>query len=192
MNGGVILIVGLVLCFLGVGSIHLEVLAAGFGLGWLVSELFGTSPETAIVMGAAGAVLAWVLAALVFRAASFFVGAVVGGLVGAKLAVLLEPHDDRNALLATVVILAAAAVSGLLAHRFRNRFLLVLTAFGGAGLVLNGLGRLAPDELGFLRRPDDAWERGLALACWFGLAIAGWVVQRRLFPRALHIDRRRR
>jgi len=36
MSGWVVLVVGVVLCFLGVGSVHLAILASAFGLGWAV------------------------------------------------------------------------------------------------------------------------------------------------------------
>ena len=64
MSGWVVLVVGAVLCFLGVGSVHLAVLASGFGVGWLLGDLFGA---TALIVAACTAVIAWVLVTLVFK-----------------------------------------------------------------------------------------------------------------------------
>jgi hypothetical protein len=65
MSGWVVLVVGAVLCFLGVGSVHL----AGPGVGFSVSagvlgDLFGA---TALIVAACTAVIAWVLVTLVFK-----------------------------------------------------------------------------------------------------------------------------
>jgi uncharacterized membrane protein (DUF485 family) len=67
-------VVGLLLCFVGLRSIHLALLACGFALGWLVAEGLGASVAIAAIVAACAAVVGWVLARVVFRAALFVVG----------------------------------------------------------------------------------------------------------------------
>jgi len=43
-------VVGLLLCFVGLRSIHLAVLASGFALGWLVAEGLGASLAVAAIV----------------------------------------------------------------------------------------------------------------------------------------------
>ncbi len=74
MSGIGTLVVGLVLCFVGVKWLPVAVLASGFALGWLLTEPFNASLGVAFVVALAAAVAAWVLATFVFRAALFFVG----------------------------------------------------------------------------------------------------------------------
>ncbi len=56
-----------------------------------------------------------------------------------------------------------------------------------AGLILSALGLIWPDPLGFLRHPSPGGEQALSTALWVALAAAGWLTQRRLFPKALNL-----
>jgi hypothetical protein len=178
-SGFGVLAVGLVLCFLGVGSLHLAVAMSGFALGWLLSEPLGASGLTAFLIAVAAAVAAWVLAVLVFRTALFFVGAMCGGVIGAKLFGLLE-QDSGNVVLAMLFVLASAFVVGIAVQRFRRRMLSLACALGGAGLALSGLARIFPEALGFLRYPQLPWHTVVTGAGWLALAGAGWAVQQRM------------
>ncbi len=184
-----ILAVGAILCFLGIWSIHVAILASGFGLGWALADLFGASAGTAFVIAAGSALVAWVLVTLVFKVASFFVGVITGSLIGARVAAVLTAGDSNIAV--TVVLVVAIAVAfGFLADRYRRRVLLWTTAIGGAGLMLSALGLIAPDTLGFLRDPAAGVEQITSTALWIALSAAGWITQRALFPRALREERR--
>ena len=185
MSSGVVgLGVGLLLCFLGVGSLHLAVLGSGFALGWLIASLFNANTPTTVLVGLGCAIVAWILVSLVFRFGAFFVGAVAGGVIGARVFALLVTGTNK-VLLTTVFVLVFAGVSGLLAGRFRGRFLMWATALGGAGLALAGLGQIAPNALEFLRHPDTALEGVLSVGAWLALALLGRTTQLRLFPRTL-------
>ena len=173
-----VLAVGLVLCFLGVRSLHLAVVTSGFALGWLLAEPLGASVPTAFLIGVAAAIGAWVLAVLVFRTALFFVGAMCGGVIGAKLYGLLE-QDGGNIVLAVLFVLAAAFIIGFAVQRFSHGMLSLACALGGAGLALSGLARTFPEVLGFLRYPQLPWHTVVTAAGWLALAWAGWAVQRR-------------
>jgi hypothetical protein len=176
---GLAVVVGLLLCFVGLRSIHLALLACGFALGWLVAEGLGASVVVAAIVAACAAVVGWVLARVVFRAALFVVGGLAGGVIGAKLFGLLE-GDDGNVLLAVIFVVAVAVLTGLAAQRYHETAAIWACAFGGAGLALSGLGRIWPNTLGFLRTPDTTAEAVLSAAAWLVLGALGWTVQRRL------------
>jgi hypothetical protein len=187
MSGLVVIAIGAVLCFLGVASIHLEVLLTGFAIGWLLAEVFGGSVGVSLVVGLAGALVVWVLATFVFKVAMFFLGGIGGLVIGSKLAGLLD-EGDRDRLLTVAVVLALAAVGAFAADRYRSRALLWLTSLGGAALIIDGLSRVSEDAFGFLRDPVEGWERFVAFGAWAALSLAGWTVQRRLFPKTLGLD----
>ena len=178
MTGVGVLAVGLLLCFAGLASVHLAVLASGFALGWLVAESLGGSVAVIAVVAACSAVVAWILATLVFRAGLLVVGAIAGGVIGAKLYGLLQ-GDDGNVVLAILFVLAVAVLTGLAAQRFRETALVWICAFGGAGLALSGVARIWPSTLGFLRTPDTTAEAVIDAAAWVALGALGWSVQRR-------------
>src|SRR4051794_7540659 len=182
MAGVGVLAVGLVLCFAGVASLHLAVLASGFALGWLVAESLGGSVAVTVIVAGCAAVVAWVLSTLVFRAALLVVGGVAGGVIGAKLYGLLE-GGDGNVVLAILFALAVAVLTGLAAQRFHETALIWACAFGGAGLALSGLARIWPDTLGFLRTPDTTAEAVIDAAAWIALGTLGWSVERRWIRR---------
>ena len=190
MSGWVVLAVGVVLCFLGVGSVHLAILASAFGLGWLLADLFGATAVTALIIAACSAVIAWVLITLVFKVARFFIGLIAGALIGARLYAIFSV-GGKSVVLAVVVVVATAIVFGFLADRYRGRVILWATAIGGAGLIISSLGYIWPDTLGFLHHPEAGIQQVTSTVLWVGLSGAGWFTQRRLFPRALNVENAR-
>jgi hypothetical protein len=175
-------VVGLLLCFVGLRSIHLAVLASGFALGWLVAEGLGASLAVAAIVAVCAGVVGWVLATVVFRAALFVVGGIAGGVIGAKLFGLLD-GDHGSVLLAVIFVVAVAVLTGLAAQRFHETAAIAACAFGGAGLALSGVARIWPDALGFLRIPHTTTEAIIGTAVWLVLGALGWAVQRRLVRR---------
>ena len=190
MSGWVVLAVGVVLCFLGVGSVHLAILASAFGLGWLLADLFGATAVTALIIAACSAVIAWVLITLVFKIARFFIGLIAGALIGARLYAIFSV-GGKSVVLAVVVVVATAIAFGFLADRYRGRAILWATAIGGAGLIISSLGYIWPDTLGFLHHPEAGIQQVTSTVLWVGLSAAGWFTQRRLFPRALNLENAR-
>ena len=182
MTGVGLAVVGLLLCFVGLRSIHLAVLASGFALGWLVAEGLGASLAVAAIVAVCAGVVGWVLATVVFRAALFVVGGIAGGVIGAKLFGLLD-GDDGNVLLAVIFVVAVAVLTGLAAQRWHETAAIGACAFGGAGLALSGVARIWPDTLGFLRTPHSTAEAVISTAVWLVLGAFGWSVQRRLVRR---------
>lgn len=185
MNGLAVLLVGLLLCFYGIRSLHLGVLAIGFGLGWMMADLFHASLSALLLFGLIGAVSAWIVTTLVFKFSAYFIGGLAGAMAGARAADVLQPGDNDWALSA-IVILAVAVAAAFLADKYRARALLWLTSIGGASMILNGLGRTT-DALEFLRNPQPGWQQIFATAAWIALSAAGWIVQRHLFADKLGI-----
>ncbi|WP_067813302.1 DUF4203 domain-containing protein [Nocardia inohanensis] len=187
MHGIVVALVGVLLCFYGIRSVHLGILAIGFGLGWLIADLFDASFTWLLLIALIGAVSAWVVTSLVFRFAAYFIGGLTGAMIGTKLATVLQP-GDKNWALSMIVALAMCVSGAFLANRFRARALLWLTSIGGASMVLSGLGRMS-DSLAFLRNPDPGWEQATATLAWIALSVLGWITQRHLFAEKLGIER---
>ncbi|MQP33225.1 DUF4203 domain-containing protein [Rhodococcus erythropolis] len=185
MNGIAVLLIGLLLCFYGIRSLHLGILAIGFGLGWMLADLFHASLSALLLFGLIGAVSAWIVTTLVFKFSAYFIGGLTGAMAGARAADVLQPGDNDWALSA-IVILAVAVAAAFLADKYRARALLWLTSIGGASMILNGLGRTT-DALEFLRNPQPGWQQIFATAAWIALSVAGWIVQRHLFADKLGI-----
>ena len=190
MSSWLAVVLGLVLCLAGAASVHLCVILAGFSLGWILCDAFDASTTTTLIVALACALVSWILVTLVFRTALFFVGAILGGILGAKLYTILE-KGSGSVVVAVVFVAALAFLSGWLANRWRVRALIWLTAFGGAALALHGLGTAYPDSLGALSTPDSASESIIGSTAWFALSIVGWLCQRRVSADALDRDRRR-
>lgn len=178
-SGIVILAIGLLLCFYGIRSLNLSVLAAGFGFGWILADLFGASALLLIVFGVVGAVGAWAVTRFVFASAAYFVGGVAGAVGGARLADVVQPGSNNWAVTA-IVIVAVTLAAALAAERFGARALLWLSAIGGASMILSGFGRIV-SPLDFLRSPTNGWQEVIAAAAWIVVAAAGVIVQRQLF-----------
>ncbi|MBF6133147.1 DUF4203 domain-containing protein [Nocardia otitidiscaviarum] len=186
MNGIVVALVGALLCFYGIRSVHLGILAIGFGLGWMIADLFNPSFGWLLLIGLIGALSSWVVTSLIFRFAAYFIGGLTGAMIGTKLATLLQPGDKSWAL--SMIVVAAVCVAGaFLADKFRARALLWLTSIGGASMILSGIGRIA-DPLTFLRDPDPGWQQATATLAWVGLSVVGWITQRHLFADKLGIE----
>ncbi|WP_226435598.1 DUF4203 domain-containing protein [Rhodococcus yananensis] len=185
MSGIVVLLVGALLCFYGIRSLHLAVLAAGFGLGWLIADLFNASASVLLLFALVGAVTAWVVTTLIFKFSAYFIGGLTGAMAGARAADILQAGDNDWAVSA-IIIVAVAVAAAFIADKYRARALLWLTSIGGASMILNGLGRTA-DPLGFLHDPNPGWQQIVSTAAWIALGTAGWLIQRRLFADKLDI-----
>ncbi len=178
MSGGILILIGLVLCLTGALSVRLAVITAGFGASWLLADTFGASTLTALLVSAAGALIVFLLSLVMSKLMLFFIGAVVGAVVGAKLFVVLD-GGEASVLLAVVFVPAVAFLFAFLAQRWSRRFLAWATAFGGAAIALTGLGRLAPEQFEALLAPEDAGDRTILAVAWIALGLLGRAVQQR-------------
>ena len=50
MSGGILILIGMLLCLAGAWSVRMAVLAAGFGVSWLLADTFGASTTTALLI----------------------------------------------------------------------------------------------------------------------------------------------
>lgn len=176
MSGLTMIIVGLVLGVAGGWSIRTVLLAAGFGVGWLLSSVFGANLVTTIVIALVGALVAWLVLRLASTIVFFALGSLVGLLVGARLYRLIE-GGDGNLVLAAVFIPAIGVVGGWLAEKARERFVAWGTSIGGAALVLSGIGVLV-GFLSWLRDPEEAWQSVLGVVAWVALAVGFRLAQK--------------
>lgn len=174
----VVVAVGLLLCYAGVRSVHVALLAWGFAVGWLIAEACAASFRVALVVALATAAATGVLGHLVFRVAMFCVGGFAGMVIGAKVFGLLQP-EDRNVVLVVLFVAATGFIGGLVTQRFRHPAIAAFCALAGAALVVSGLARTFPQALGFLRNPPEASQAVVTGLAWLTLAGAGWAVQRR-------------
>jgi hypothetical protein len=171
------LLLGALLCFAGALSVRMAILAAGFGVGWLLAEVFDASWGTALLVGLAGAAAAWLCTLVLASVLMFVEGAVIGALVGAKLFVIAD-RGHSDGVLAIVFVPTVAVLCGLLANHWRYRFLMWATAIAGAGLLLSGLGRLGADSTRLLWRPESTGASAVFTIAWVALAVIGHNVQR--------------
>lgn len=178
MSALVIILVGLVLCLAGSLSVRLAVLAAGFGVAWTLAVALDAETGTALLVGLGGAVLAFAVTLLAARFLFFVGGLCVGAVIGAKLFVLVQ-GGGADLLLLLIAVPAVALVCALLARRFERPFLVWATAFGGAALVLSGVGRLWAEAAGDLWRPASTAGVVLVMVLWVVLAAVGYSVQHR-------------
>ncbi|MGY0496930.1 DUF4203 domain-containing protein [Nocardia sp. FBN12] len=186
MNGILVALVGALLCFYGIRSVNLGLLAIGFGLGWLIADLFNASFWWLLLVGLIGAVSVWVVTSLVFRFAAYFIGGLTGVMIGTKLATVLQP-GDKNVALSMIVAGALGVAGAFLAQKFRARALLWLTSIGGASMICSGVARFS-DSLSFLRYPESGWQQVTSTLVWVGLSVLGWITQRHLFAEKLGIE----
>ncbi|MFD4443591.1 DUF4203 domain-containing protein [Nocardia sp. NPDC058519] len=186
MNGILVALVGALLCFYGIRSVNLGLLAIGFGLGWLIADLFNANFWWLLLVALIGAVAVWAVTSLIFRFAAYFIGGLTGAMIGTKLATVLQP-GDKNFALSMIVALAMCVAGAFLAQKFRARALLWLTSIGGASMVCSGVARFS-DSLSFLRDPEPGWQQVTATLAWAGLSILGWITQRHLFAEKLGIE----
>ncbi|BBH70724.1 hypothetical protein ACTI_74090 [Actinoplanes sp. OR16] len=177
-SGFGVLLIGVLLCFAGVRSLNLAVFGSGLAVGWLITEPFGASLPTALLVAVAAGLIALLLARFVFRVGLFFVGGLAGTVIGAKVFGLLQP-DGGSVILLVLFVAACGFIGGLVTQRYRLAALAVVCALGGAALVLSGLARAFPDPLGFLRDPAGEVEAALTTVVWLAVAGTGWAVQRR-------------
>ncbi len=170
------IIVGLVLGVAGGWSIRTVLLAAGFGVGWLLASVFGANVLVALIIALAGALAAWLVLRLAATIVFFGVGALVGLLVGARLYRLIE-GGGGSVVLAIVFIPAIGVVGGWLAEKARERFVAWGTSIGGAALVLSGIGVLV-GSLSWLRDPTESWQSVLGAMVWAALAVGFRIAQK--------------
>ncbi|WP_197021618.1 DUF4203 domain-containing protein [Cellulomonas sp. HZM] len=182
-SGVVVLLIGLLLCFWGIGSVNLALLASGFAVGYLVGDALGATGWDLFWIALGTGIVAWLVVSLVFRFATFVIGLVTGAVIGSKIWSALG-NDATSVLLGIVLVLVVAYAAATLAEKYHRRALLWFTALGGASLTMSGIATVWP-SLGLLAHPDDGWQQLVMTVVWLALSGAGWWVQRQIFRKRL-------
>ena len=184
----ILLVGGLLVCFLGYRLLWIVLGVYGFVFGGLLANSFlGGLGTWQTVFGVFGGGL---LGALALLGAYYLGVALLGAAIGALLVNLgwsqvgNEPHW---------VVVSAAAVAGAFAALAVRRYVIIVgTSFGGAWTALIGAFALIGDRAALAAASGDVWEvypltpagqRGFAIA-WFGLALVASVVQLAVTSRA--------
>ncbi|MBT0993241.1 DUF4203 domain-containing protein [Cellulomonas sp. DKR-3] len=180
----VVLLVGALLCFYGIRSVNLALIAAGFAIGFFLADAFDADAWTTLWIALGTALVVWMIVSLIFRFATFVVGLATGAVIGAKVWASLN-DSETSILLGIFVIATTAFASGMLAEKYTRRALLWLTALGGASIILSGAALLWPEAFDFLAHPDEGWQQTVMMVVWLAIGGTGWYVQRQLFRERL-------
>ena len=179
----VLLVGGIVACFLGYRLFRIVLAIFGFILGALAaSSVFGVSDTGPMI---AAAVVGGLLGAVVLIAAYFVGVALIGAGLGAVAAHLLLAAGDRDPhVLAVLFMSVVGAAASMYLQRY---FIIVGTGFGGAWTMIVGAMALVGDETALVAAasgdvwvpylmnpaPDQEW---LPIA-WLALGVIGTGVQ---------------
>ncbi len=179
----VLLLCGIVACFLGYRLFRIVLAIFGFILGALAaSSVFGVSDTGPMI---AAALVGGLLGAVVLIAAYFVGVALIGAGLGAVVAHLLLAAGDRDPhVLAVLFMSIIGAAASMYLQRY---FIIVGTGFGGAWTMIVGAMALIGDETALVAAasgdvwvpylmnpaPDQEW---LPIA-WLALGVIGTGVQ---------------
>ncbi len=179
----VLLVGGIVACFLGYRLFRIVLAIFGFILGALAaSSVFGVSDTGPMI---AAALVGGLLGAVVLIAAYFVGVALIGAGLGAVAAHLLLAAGDRDPhVLAVLFMSVVGAAASMYLQRY---FIIVGTGFGGAWTMIVGAMALIGDETALVAAasgdvwvpylmnpaPDQEW---LPIA-WLALGVIGTGVQ---------------
>ena len=179
----ILLVGGLLACFLGYRLFRIVLGFAGFVLGAaLASSLFGVSDTWPML---AAAIVGGLLGAAVLVAAYFVGVALVGAGLGAAVANMLFAAGDRDPQFLVVVV---CAVIGAVAAMYLQRyFIIVGTAFGGAWtLIVGALAMIGDKAARQAAAVNDVWVvypldpapgRRWVTVVWLMLGLIGAAVQ---------------
>jgi hypothetical protein len=179
----VILLGGLVSCFLGYRLFRIVLAIFGFILGALLASSFFGASDTGPMLAAAAA--GGLAGALVLFLAYFVGVSLVGAGLGALVANMAFSAGDTDP--GVLVVIALAVIGAALAMYLQRYFLIVGTAFGGAWTTIVGAAALIGDRSALAEAfsrdvwvayplspaPDQAW---VPLA-WMALGLLGTAVQ---------------
>lgn len=178
----VAIVIGAVGCVFGYGVWRLALPFIGGFYGYVIGSTLVT-PEQWFLALLLGLAVAIVLAFLAYFLWSFLVvlyGVVLGAAVGVMLAVAL--NANQGGVIMWTFLIIGAAVGAVLAALLKDRLVMVVTAFSGAGAVLYGLGLLLPNFLSFL---TDTSNSIVAVIIWMVMGLVGYFIQTILFARRL-------
>jgi hypothetical protein len=188
--GGLIVIVGLIVCFGGYGFWRIALIIGGFvagyalGASWIPDTQWLLQIMVAVVVAIIGGVLAYFLWSL----GMVLAGLILGAALGAGLMIALNANPDG--LITTVGAIVGGVVGGALVYFVKDLAVIIILAFGGAAAVSIGVVTALPFLANAANPADTAtWLQNLLgislqvlnLIIIFGLGILGTMVQFFLF-----------
>jgi hypothetical protein len=173
---------GGLICFFGYRLLRVTLGIVGFGVGFalggmVASLISNITPVFLLIIAVASGVLGAILAAVLYKAGVFLLGAGAGALI-ASLA-LAGAGNTQSVLIA----IAAAIVGGVLTLLLQRTLVSVLTAFGGAWGGVAGVFHLVgwydlsadPATLATVR--SDGSHFWIIVGCWLVLGTLGSAAQ---------------
>ena len=179
----ILLVGGLISCFLGYRVFRFVLGFFGFVLGALLASSVMGTEETLWMIGAA--IAGGIVGSLILIAAYFVGVALIGAGVGALLANLIWASLGREPHIVIVILFAIAGALGALA--LQRYVIIVSTAFGGAWTAIVGALALLGDRLAVAAAArNDVWlaypmnpapgQRWVTVV-WLVVGLAGVIVQ---------------
>jgi hypothetical protein len=188
--GGLIVIIGLIVCFGGYGFWRIALIIGGFVAGYALGAAW--IPDTQwllqIMVGVVVAVVGGVLAYFLWSLGMVLAGFVLGAALGAAVMVALNANPDG--LITTVGALIGGVVGGALVYFIKDLAVIIILAFGGAGAVVLGVTTALPfllnsanpaDTAGLFQQAVGFSLQVLNIVIIVGLGIIGTLVQYAIF-----------
>ena len=188
--GGLIVIIGLIVCFGGYGFWRIALIIGGFVAGYALGASW--IPDTQwllqIMVGVVAAIVGGVLAYFLWSLGMVLAGLLLGAALGAGLMIALNANPDG--LITTVGAIIGGVVGGVLVYFLKDLAVIIILAFGGAGAVVLGVTTALPFLLNAANPADTATLfqnavgfslQVLNIIIIFGLGILGSMVQYYLF-----------
>ena len=178
--------IGLLECFFGYRILRFLLGVLGFIAGAVIFgslgyELSGGSELISIAAGIAGGLTGAFITYTLYIVGVFAIGAALGFMTASYVFGILNTDPI------TIVLIASAALGGILAAVLQKPMLILATAFGGSYaavasisyLILRNFDPLDPEFLNTLGE-DQLYRMAII---WFGLGVFGFVVQLMTLPR---------
>lgn len=154
--GGLIVIIGLIVCFGGYGFWRIALIIGGFVAGYALGASW--IPDTQwffqIMVGLVVAIVAGALAYFLWSLGIVLAGLILGAALGAGLMIALNANPDG--LITTVGAIIGGVVGGVLTYFIKDMAVIVILAFGGAAAVMIGVTTALPFLLNAANPADTA------------------------------------
>jgi hypothetical protein len=180
--GIIAIVVGAVGTIFGYGIWRLALPIIGGFYGYVVGSTL-VAPEQwflALLLGLAVAIILAMFAYFLWSFLAVLYGVILGAAVGVMLSVALNANEGGIVMWTFLII--GAVVGAVLAAVLKDRIVMLVTAFSGAGAILYGVGLLLPSFLSFL---TDTSSSVIAFIIWMVIGLVGFLIQTALFTNRL-------
>jgi hypothetical protein len=177
--GVLIIIFGFAVWIMGYSIWRIALALMGAVYGYIIGSSL-VAPEQWLLALIIGVVVAIVLALVAYFLWSI-VAVIYGMLLGAGIAfyvAMLLPFVEQGGLIMWVFVIVGAIIGLVLAYLLKDRVIMLITAFAGAGAILYGAQMLLPQFFDFLVDPTNYV---IAFVIWAVAGIIGFMIQNALF-----------